>query len=448
MQRPGRRIPPWALLAGALFAAGCTVVLDSDRHLEEACEAAPTPACGQPIDEACPPRVPSDLAALFPGRTPLGVLHPTTVLDLDAYGPDIAMASVPLLGADHGTTVILAMARASTESPGGARHRPIRLDVPLHDFLGASPGALPAPGDAQADLADTAWVTSVATHALRNPSGPPRVVLHLGGSADDEKWSGFADLATLDTTLTRQTGEYHDHVGAVRDGVVTRSRIDDSTSMLERVTIAQGGATLHTISAGVPIHDDLRLVATTSAHVMLQDGDGRFWFWRTDVGDEITEWTAANQAGRAAWVHASEDDAILAHQGDGTVTFSQFLCNANACTHVAVLPPIPSVSTMAPGGEVPDGVALADGRVAVLITERHDGGDRLVLQVLDANLTSFSLPRISLLDLTDSGERVTDARLDRVETATASTLVVVAAVGPEVDAASRVVMTGLRACAP
>jgi hypothetical protein len=67
--------------------------------------------------------------------------------------------------------------------------------------------------------------------------------------------------------------------------------------------------------------------------------------------------------------------------------------------------------------------------------------------VIDASLQSFTLPRVEILDLRASGERVTDAEIHYVETPQASTLAIAAAIGASTESASRIVMTGLRSCA-
>jgi hypothetical protein len=463
-QGPGLRVPMavLAMAGGALLGVACSAVLDGDRHRggdggspddgdipmadgsgdaagPDPCQAPPTAACGQPVDEACPPTVPDGLAQVFPDRTPLALLLPTTVLEgADAYAPDIAAASIPVLGGGHGTTVLLAMAE---RGPGD--HAPVRIDVPLDDLPAADIGPLP---DGEADLSDTASVTSIAAQPLAS-AGSTRVVFHLGNSAGDERWAGFTDLASVQTSLSRATGALFDDVGTMPAGIVTRWNGPGPPEM-ESITIAQGALGIGGTDIDVPGDERLRMVSSTGGAIMLQDLAGGFWFWETLAFNDVYGLTVSGQDGKAAWVHVSGGDHVLAWHRNGDVHFDHMACpfNGNACDWVPIVTPADTMSTIAPTGEVPDGVALEDGRVAVLVIEHYEAGDRLVLQVLDASLTTISLPRIEVLDLRDAGERVTDARLGRVETATASTLVVTVAIGATTDAASRVVMTGLRSC--
>src|SRR5690606_14150267 len=131
---------------------------------------------------------------------------------------------------------------------------------------------------------------------------------------------------------------------------------------------------------------------------------------------------------------------------DGTVYFEHFLCDV-ACDPAPIISDVPSIATVAPSGEAPSAIGMPDGRVAALVTERYAEGDRLVLQLLDATLVQISIPRVVLLDLRGSGERVADAELQYVEAPSGTTLLVAAAIGAEVDLATRIVLTGLRSCA-
>jgi hypothetical protein len=415
---------------------------DSGTQID-ACATPPTPRCGEPVDETCPPRRPTELADVFPELEPLGVLLPTTVLeDEDGFRPSIATATAPIQGGGYGTGLLLAMRLDG---------RPVRLDLPLDDLPAAQEGALPFDDD---DLANVGAATSVAAH--RVPDSPQRIALHLGDSAGDQAWRGFADLVTLETRLFRSELIVFDDVGGAANLHLTRRRAAAAPQpvILEAFTAVSDGPPFGaSAEEGVPEEENLRMLTTTSSVVLLQDGLGRFWFWRSNVdGEPVGSLDLPASDGKAAWVEG-RDDYLIAHHRSGAIEFVRVDCPAGGfpednspCALSPIVSPPATVSTLAPRGEVPHAVRLPDDRVAVLITERYDEGDRLVLQVVEAGLTSITLPRIELLDVRAQAERIADARIELVETSAASTLVVTAAVGRDENAADRVLVTGVRAC--
>jgi hypothetical protein len=454
-----------ALCAAPLALSGCSKILDGSRHLgggdggvdddgglTDPCAAAPTARCGAPVDDECPPIAQTHLASILEGE-PLGQLRPTIVLEnADGIAPEFAMATVEQQGELHGTAVLLAI-----QARDGGTDRPVRLDVPLHDLLAPAFGSLRVGTD---DLAESGSATSVSL--AREFEGGPVVGLGIMNSAAGEYWGGYTNLVTAETALDEQTTTdgYLDVLGAAPGFLVRRTLEDDAVVRLNAVyNFSQGVMTfLNTSTSGVPEGDWIRVLGARGDYslsdgnfVAFQDGQGSFWTWplRAPMMGTLTDPVAearAGQTGKAAWVQTGASDYLLVFHVAGTVHFQPFTCTVE-CLYSPFPGSPPTVSTIAPTGEVPSAVALPDGRVATLITERYADGDRMVLQVIDASLQSFTLPRVEILDLRASGERVTDAEIHYVETPQASTLAIAAAIGASTESASRIVMTGLRSCA-
>src|SRR5690606_991095 len=190
----------------------------------------------------------------------------------------------------------------------------------------------------------------------------------------------------------------------------------------------------------------LRMLTAADYQVAIQDQQGSFWTWPVLPTADPVEFVRDGQSGKAAWAAVGGGEYVLVYQTDGSVFFEHFQCG-DFCAPGPLVGNIPSISTVAPTGEVPSAVALPDGRVAAVLTERYAEGDRLVLQLLDASLVSISLPRVVLLDLRETGERVADAEIQFVESDLATTVLVAVAIGAEPELATRIVLTGLRSCA-
>jgi hypothetical protein len=455
-----------SIVAGvAALQGGCSLVLDGSRHqggseeggvddagedadAPDPCANAPTARCGAPVDEECPPIAQSQLAFILDGE-PLGQLRPTTIFEgQEDVRPSIAMEAIESGGELHGSAILLAVEGV------GAEGLPRRLDVPLHDFFETQESAL----EYATGPETTATIEAATSVALARESILPVIGMAIANGPSVEIFSGDTNLVTLETSLGRfdlaaseGATRVLDDVGATSGTVVRRTREgDDEVRLKATINSSAGGPPFPTndTTMGVPAGEPMRILTTTRSVVALQDEAGGFFTWvaQTEVTSAPTPHSRTGQSGKAAWVSVDLDWYVLVYQAGGSVYFESFECLLGQCASAPLLGDIPRVSALAPTGEVPAAVLLPDGRVAALVTERYAEGDRLVLQVLEASLTSISLPRVPLLDLRPSGERVADAAIKYVGASSANTLLVAAAVGGEPDGASRLVMTGLRSC--
>jgi hypothetical protein len=272
-------------------------------------------------------------------------------------------------------------------------------------------------------------------------------IFHVGASGTGKHFFGEMELS-----------------GALGYGEVPEELLDPvaATPFRAVTRVVEGGEVrllayaLHDVEVpsptGVSDAGNVWLTSTSSPFVMLQSGFGAYWFWDTEAGGDVAPYEIPNPgpSGRSAWIHVEGPTHVLVAQRNASVSFRTVLCphtdgegDEVACGTDGSGP---GISLMASDGEVPGGVALADGRVAALIKEIHPNGDWLGVALLDADLQTIHVARIELLDLRGSGERVTDAHVDLVETDSASTLTVAVAVGSDENGASRVLMTGVRAC--
>lgn len=423
---------------------------NGDAGVSDPCEEPPTALCGEPTDATCPPREPDHVGEVFPSLETLGVLLPTQIAGGDGdYGATLAASTSPVLGSGHGTAVALAMRE------DGDIYRPQRIDVPLDDLTAAEPRALPAQngGGEDIDLAEEGEVTSVA--AARLEFDDARIGFIIGDREGEQTWRGHADFVSQETQIDHEEIDgLWDAVGA--DGRFHYVRFEDESdgpTLRGRQAAIDGPPSQRGTDDEVPGDEDLRMKIAASDVIMLQDRGERFWFWNTaEPGVPVGSTSIGDADGKAAWIEGAEEH-LLAYHEDGSIVFRRYECpdggvdgQDTPCVPAPITGPPENISTNAPSGEALDGLRLPDDRVGVLITEHHDEGDRLILQLVEENLQSLAVPRIPIVDFRDAGLRVTDAALDLAQTDDASTLAITAAAGPERDGADRVIMTGVRAC--
>lgn len=421
---------------------GPTDAADGDAGVADPCEEPPTAVCGEPVDETCPPREPDFADEVFPDLDTLGLLLPTEIAGGDAeFGASLAAATSPALGGGHGTALALAMRR------DGEVDRPKRIDVPLDDFLAAEPGELPTD---EGDLAEEGEVSSVSAGRLNIDDA--RIGFIMGDREGEQTWRGDANFVTQETQIDNEDiGDLWDAVAAGgRFHYVRFEDEDDGPTLRGNDASISPPVSATGTTDEVPDEEDLRTRVSDSGVLMFQDLGERFWFWnRNEAGLAVESSSIGGADGKAAWVEGSVE-YLLAYHEEGTIVFRRYECpdgeGEQACVPAPIAGDPASVSTNAPSGAAPSGLRLPNDRVAVLITEHHDEGDRLVLQLVESDLQNVGVPRIEIVDYRDEGLRVTDAELDLVQTDDASTLAVTMAVGPERGGADRVMMTGVRAC--
>lgn len=444
-----------AILVWAGGLSACTAIFDGSRHqggeavdgsddagsdgsVVDVCSRASTASCGAPVDEACPPIVQTTLPMILEGEA-LGQIRPTVLYEAqEGLRSSLALETVEAGGELHGTALLAAIDGT----------RPLRFDIPLHDFLAAEPGAFRYNAGTDGILE----IDSASSVAFAREEILPSIGVMIGDAPNAQFFKGHTDLVSLQSNLGRfslaEGEDLLDDVGATSIATIARTRSEDDVVLEAMFNVSSGPPLMLNETHGAPGDSRLRIASSTSYFVVLYDGDGTFWTWSVMGFDAppLVEFVRAGQAGKMAWVAIDAQTHVLVHYRSGSIHFTPYSCEDTTCELIPVIINPPSVSALAPTAEVPAAVKLPDGRVGALVTERYEGGDRLVLQVLEASLESISLPRVPLLDLRSSGERVVDAAVRFVGAPGANTILVAALIGEDEEVGSRVVLTGLRAC--
>jgi hypothetical protein len=405
------------------------------------------PLCGNGMKEACPSDPELSGPTLFADDPAArGALPPTALLqDAAGYKPQIAMAATEAVH-DYGVALLLAL-RAN----GSGRHAPVRWDIPLKTPAEGTQRVLE--GESVVDLTASEQVTSLDARTLDQT----RIGLALVDTQDQRSWRGALDLESDERQLRALDGSYLDEPGVVsgaRDYAVWRTNEGGSTRV-ESHTL-EDPPSLFGTETGVPSETSIRMETTDSAFVMMQDGEGQFWWWHAGTAENVEARTIMGQSSQAAWVRvegagqASDRVHLLAYHKRSEIFFEPYDCpeGQSGCQLQQRVNPLRPAPAGAPNASVPDAHDLPDGRVALLVTERHNDGDRLTLQLVESDLLNAGA-KIPLLDVRDSDERITDARIDLVQSSGARTVFVAAAVGDSTGGTdvSRIVLTGIRECA-
>jgi hypothetical protein len=399
------------------------------------------PVCGNGQAESCPGDTPPGPSDLLGAREVRGQLAPLSILaDSEGYRPRIALAAGEV--GSHGRALVFAL-----ERQGDGTARPRRFDVPLDAYRSGALGPLRDGGGGDLTLASA---TSIGAASERQ-----RVGVHIVDRENEREWFGALDVVTESGQLVRRDVTRLDDAAVLSLdrtlAVIQRSggspvRLDAQPFDISAPTLIAMPTTTN-----VPTSPQVRTIAGHAEAVMLQDGAGDYYFW--NLQDDVWRWRLRGATGKAAFVQqaGATHDYWLASHGSGTITFHPVFCDpdnpsfAESCGSAIVSPP-ETMSTRSPGGEVPDARELFAGRVGFLVVERFTEGDVLVLQPMDSS-GAITVPRIEVLDLRASGERIVDAKVDKVTGTTASTIAVAVAVGTsESGNASRVVFTGFRGC--
>lgn len=428
----------WLLLGLLTTLAACSAVLDSDDH-----RGGSGGGGDGGVDETCNGSgdvLPEYFAGHEHGKLPVTPL----LTDAEGYLPELAMTATPFGGSGFGTALVFAM-----EGDGDV-HRPVRFDVPLGDVGGGSRELL-RDSLSMEDLSATATATSVDANGPSGDTGNEISVVFVDATTSEAR-AGIVDLATTTPDFGYSDfGDPLDEPGVLPHVEILREAGTPPTLSSGHYMIS--GVAFNVADSGVPGGEFVRLVTTSSDFIMLQDESETFWFWGADPSSgtaAVTEQGHTGQSGKAAWTQVSGDVHLLVYRRGSDFVFRPYACATDTednCEPQPLLQSPASVPAGPAGGQVPAAHSLPDGRAVAVLVSRHNDGDVLDLQILDSSLLDVTTPRVPLLDLRGTGERVTDARLDLAEAAEATTLAVTAAVRDgDAGDADRIVLTGVQTC--
>lgn len=467
-----------ASVASLAALAGCTLVLDSDRH--QGGDAGPDPCdvdgdgyraascggadcddadrsrypgavalCGDGVVQACPGSLPFAASSVFAETGELGRLPASTVHQSGTLGRDLALGAVPLGGDGYGTATLLAL-----DLRGGSTMRPLRIDVPLAAPAASSIEAMLDTGGT-IDLSLDTPVTSVDARVI-SPSTSGKIGVLYVDSSSGRTFSGVVDHAASTSRFGATDVPGVVDEPAAFDHVFFRRTVDAGTMTASILGYSFEGPALPPtwIDYDVPSDPRIRMITSTSSFLLLQDEDADFWFVQAyrEPPNAAGHLTLNGQLGKAAWV-AAIGAHVLAYRSGTSFTFQRFDCQ-DAAPSVCdpVLPGIGVPLTTgagALGGHMFDARAVQGANLVFLFSRSHADGDELLVQLAAPDGASLLGNAFPLLDLRPSGERIRDARMDLTATAVAGSLVVAALVARSTDGVERshrLVVGGLRAC--